>query len=414
MRNASTPEMPSYPMPLSEEITVSAVMPCLNEARTLPICIARIRQAFAALGIAGEIVVADNGSSDGSREIAAALGARVVLERRQGYGSALSAGISQCQGRIIVMADADDSYDWSRLGDFASKIDEGYDLVVGNRFLGGIEPGAMPPLHRYFGNPLLSTIARRLYNIPLGDFHCGMRAFTRLAAARMVLRTGGMEFATEMVVNAAQAGLRIAEIPTRLYQDKRGRPPHLRSFHDGWRHLRFMVTYAPDVLYLLPGLIMLAVGFAGMCLLSRGATDVAGFHFGIHFLALASLLALLGANVTAFGIFAKVMNSSRCAIPPKSAVGRLLRIFTLERGLLTGLTLSVAGIAVDGAILAEWLTRERGDMPETVHLAFVATTVLVLGVNLMFGSFLLYLLRDGDEKRDSKWPPPLSIGDTES
>ncbi|HRD89032.1 glycosyltransferase family 2 protein [Accumulibacter sp.] len=389
-------------VPLPAEIAVSAVMPCLNEARTLPLCVAKIRQAFAELGIAGEIVVADNGSTDGSPEIASELGARVVVERRQGYGSAVLAGISLCKGQTIIMADADDSYDWSTLGDFVRKIDEGYDLVMGNRFLGGIEPGAMPLLHRYVGNPVLSAIARRLYKIPIGDFHCGMRAFTRSAAERMLLRTPGMEFATEMVVNAAQAGLRIAETPTRLYPDKRDRPPHLRSFRDGWRHLRFMITYAPDALYLVPGLSMLGVGISGMALLAGGPTEIAGFHLGIHFLALASLLTLLGANVAGFGILAKVLNARRCPIPPQSAVGKVLRMFTLERGLVAGVALSFAGLAVNGAILAEWLARSRGDMAETVHLAFVATTLLVFGVNLMFGSFLLYLLRDGEETRASR------------
>lgn len=393
--------MASDAVSLPRMIAVSALMPCLNEAQTLPLCIAKIAQAFAELGIVGEIVVADNGSTDNSREIAASLGARVVLERRQGYGSALLAGIGQCQGQIIVMADADDSYDWSTLGDFVSKIDEGYDLVMGNRFLGGIEPNAMPPLHRYLGNPLLSTIARWLYKIPIGDFHCGMRAFTRAAAARMLLRTPGMEFATEMVVNAAQAGLRIAETPTRLYPDKRDRPPHLRSFRDGWRHLRFMITYAPDALYLVPGLMMLSVGAAGMALLSAGPTDIAGFHLGIHFVALSCLLTLLGANVVGFGVFAKVLNAHRCPIPPQSTVAGLLRIFTLERGLLAGISLSLGGLAVNGAILAEWLARGRGDMPETVHLVFVATTFLVLGVNIMFASFLLYLLHERNEQGDS-------------
>ena len=237
----------------SREILVSAVMPCLNEEKTLGLCIDKIQRAFDEMGITGEIVVADNGSSDRSVEIAESLGARVVRERRKGYGSALLAGISAARGRIVVMADADDSYDWSVLGDFVRKIEEGHDLVMGNRFKGGIEPGAMPPLHRYFGNPVLSMLARVMYRIPINDFHCGMRAFTRESFDRMKVRTAGMEFATEMVVNASHAGLRIAEIPTRLYPDKRDRPPHLRSFRDGWRHLRFMLTYAPDWLYLVPG-----------------------------------------------------------------------------------------------------------------------------------------------------------------
>lgn len=378
---------------------VSAVMPCLNEEKTLGQCIDKAMRAFAVLGIVGEVVVADNGSSDTSIAVAEAHGARVVTETRRGYGAALMAGIASARGRIVVMADADDSYDWSRIGDFLTKIDEGFDLVMGNRFRGGIAPGAMPPLHRYFGNPLLSTLARIMYDIPIGDFHCGMRAFRRDVFGRINPRTPGMEFATEMIVNAAHAGLRIAEIPTPLYPDKRDRPPHLRSFRDGWRHLRFMVTYAPDWLYLAPGVVMLLAGLAGCALLARGPMIVANFKMGIHFLALSSLLVLLGANVTGFGVIAKVLNEDRCPIGPASPTGRLLRVFSLERGLLTGLVMFLAGLSGAGSILVEWLSRERGAMPETVHLAFVATTLLALGVNLMFGSFLLYLLRESRSAR---------------
>ena len=224
------------------EIHVTAVMPCLNEERTLGGCIEKAQRAFREMGIVGEVVVADNGSTDRSVAIAESLGARVVHEPRKGYGSALMAGIADARGRVVVMADADDSYDWTSLGEFVKKMDEGYDLVMGNRFKGGIEPGAMPALHRYLGNPVLSTLARVMYGIPIADFHCGMRAFTREAFERMNPRTPGMEFATEMVINASHAGLRIAEIPTRLYPDKRDRAPHLRPFRDGWRNLRFMLA----------------------------------------------------------------------------------------------------------------------------------------------------------------------------
>ncbi len=379
---------------VADRCEVSAVMPCLNEERTLGLCIEKAMRAFAALGVVGEVVVADNGSSDASIAVAEAHGARVVTEARKGYGAALMAGIAAARGRVVVMADADDSYDWSRIGDFVTKIDEGFDLVMGNRFRGGIAPGAMPPLHRYFGNPVLSTLARTMYGIPIGDFHCGMRAFRRDVFGRINPRTPGMEFATEMIVNAAHAGLRIAEIPTPLYPDKRDRPPHLRSFRDGWRHLRFMVTYAPDWLYLVPGAMMLLAGIAGCVQLAAGPVSVAGFRMGIHFLALSSLLVLLGANVMGFGLIAKVLNEDRCPISPASATGRLLQVFSLERGLLAGLVLFLSGLAGAGSILVEWLSRERGAMPETVHLAFVATTLLALGVNLMFGSFLLYLLRE--------------------
>jgi glycosyltransferase involved in cell wall biosynthesis len=376
------------------QVYVSAVMPCLNEERTIGLCIEKAQRAFREMGIVGEVVVADNGSTDDSVAIAESLGARVAREARKGYGSALMAGIAAARGTIVVMADADDSYDWTSLGEFVKKIEEGHDLVMGNRFKGGIEPGAMPALHRYFGNPVLSTLARVMYRIPIADFHCGMRAFTREAFERMSVRTPGMEFATEMIVNASHAGLRIAEIPTRLYPDKRDRAPHLRSFRDGWRHLRFMLSYAPDWLYLAPGFAMAFLGLAGMALLARGPVSVGGFSMGIHFLAVFSLLAMLGTNVAGFGVFAKLVNEVRCPIPSDSILGRLLRVFTLERGLLVGLSLMLGGFAAIVAILVEWFARGRGGMTETVHLAFVATTVIVLGVNLMFGAFLLYLLRD--------------------
>jgi glycosyltransferase involved in cell wall biosynthesis len=389
----------SYAVPLadvmtSREILVSAVMPCLNEEKTLGLCIEKIQRAFDEMGIAGEIVVADNGSADRSVEIAESLGARVVRERRKGYGSALLAGISAARGRIVVMADADDSYDWAVLGDFVRKIEEGHDLVMGNRFKGGIEPGAMPPLHRYLGNPVLSMLARVMYRIPINDFHCGMRAFTRESFDRMKVRTAGMEFATEMVVNASHAGLRIAEIPTRLYPDKRDRPPHLRSFRDGWRHLRFMLTYAPDWLYLIPGSVLSLLGIAGMVMLATGPVTVGKISLGIHFLALASLFTLLGANVIGFGILARLIGARRNPIAPDSAIGRLLKWFSLERGLVIGGLFAATGFIFDGGILAEWVLRGFGDMAGTVHVAFVATTTMLLGINALFASFLFNMLRE--------------------
>lgn len=374
-----------------EEIHVTAVMPCLNEAKTIGICVEKAMRCFAQLGIRGEVVVADNGSSDESAKIAEALGARVVYERRKGYGAALMRGIESAHGRIIVMADADDSYDWSTIGDFVRKIEEGHDLVMGNRFQGGIEPGAMPLLHRYLGNPVLSTITRWLYRIPIGDFHCGMRAFTRDGYKRMKLRTSGMEFATEMVVYAAQAGLRIGEIPTRLYPDKRDRPPHLRSFRDGWRHLRFIVTYAPDYLYLLPGGLMAILGLTGMAGLAAGPAELMGRHFGIHFLALACLLFLTGANLIMFGTLAKAYHASYHPIPP-SLFGRFLSTFTLEKGLGTGILLLLLGIGTELCILLQWLYRGQGPMGDTVHLAFVGVAIAMLGLQTVFASFLLNMM----------------------
>lgn len=376
------------------EIRVTAVMPCLNEERTLGACIGKAQRAFREMDIVGEVVVADNGSTDGSVAIAEALGARVVHEPRKGYGSALMAGIAGARGRVVVMADADESYDWTSLGEFVNKVDEGYDLVMGNRFRGGIEPGAMPALHRYFGNPVLSTLARVMYRIPIADFHCGMRAFTREAFERMNVRTPGMEFATEMVINASHAGLRIAEIPTRLYPDKRDRPPHLRSFRDGWRHLRFMLTYAPDWLYLLPGGFLSLIGVVGMALLASGPLVVGTMRLGIHFLALASLFAILGCNVIGFGLLARLTNARRNPVVENSNFGRLLKHFTLERGLVFGVGLAASGLAIDSWILLEWISRGYGDMSDTVHVAFVASTIFVLGVNSVFGVFLLNMVRE--------------------
>ena len=379
---------------MSEEaIYVTAVMPCLNEENTIGACIEKAFRCFTQLGIRGEVVVADNGSTDRSVEIAESLGARVVHEARKGYGAALMAGIEGGRGSIVIMADADDTYDWLAMGDFVRQIESGFDLVIGNRFKGGIEPGAMPPLHRYLGNPVLSTVTRWMYRIPIGDFHCGMRAFTREAYRRMKLRTRGMEFATEMVVYAAQAGLRIGEIPTKLYPDKRDRPPHLRSFRDGWRHLRFIVTYAPDYLYLLPGALLALPGLAGLIALLNGPTNILGHSFGIHFLALSSLFLLSGAQLVTFGILAKAHHARYHPLPP-SLFSNFLTFFSLEKGLTVGMAVFLSGASIDAFILFHWLERGRGAMEDTVHLAFFAGTLTLVGLQVLFASFLLNMLRE--------------------
>lgn len=378
------------------DVMVSAVMPCLNEERTLAACIRKAQQSFRELGITGEVVVADNGSTDRSVEIAEALGARIIHESRKGYGAALMAGIEGARGRIIVMADSDESYDWLAIGDFVTKIQEGYDLVMGNRFKGGIAPGAMPPLHRYLGNPVLSTLTRLLYRIPIGDFHCGMRAFTKTAYTRMKLRTPGMEFATEMVVYAAQAGLRICEIPAKLFPDKRDRPPHLRSFRDGWRHLRFVVTYAPDYLYLWPGTLLGIFGLIGLIGLSTGPATVFGRDFGIHYLALACLSILSAVSIISFGILAKAFHARYHALP-RSAFSRFLDAFTLEKGLLLGLLFLASGGGANIYILSNWILRRGGEMSDTVHMAFVAATAMLMGLQFLFGAFLLNMFKADTE-----------------
>jgi glycosyltransferase involved in cell wall biosynthesis len=377
-------------------IAVSAVIPCLNEQETLAICIQKAFQAFTDLGVAGEVIVADNGSTDRSVEIATGLGARVVHERRKGYGAALLRGIQESRGEIILMADADDSYDWSAIAPFIRKVREGYDLVMGNRFRGGIRPGAMPKLHRYLGNPILSLVARIAFRTEIGDFHCGMRAFTRSAFERMRLRTTGMEFATEMVANAAHQRLRIAEIPVVLHRDKRTRPPHLRSFRDGWRHLRFILTYAPDHLYLIPGAMMLTAGLLLEATLARGPVTIGGLYVGVHFVALGALLALMGFNIINLGVLAKTLMSQRYRGLRSRTVAFVRRRFSLEIGLITGFMLIAAGVTTDAALAAHWVLRYGAPMDSTVHLAFVATTSVVLGVNLVCSSFLLHMILAGD------------------
>jgi glycosyltransferase involved in cell wall biosynthesis len=382
-------------------IEVSAVIPCLNEATTIGICIQKAFASFSALGIRGEVVVADNGSVDDSVKVAERLGGRVVHESTKGYGAALSRGIREARGNIVIIGDADDSYDWAAIGPFIAKIREGYDLVMGNRFRGGIMRGAMPALHRYLGNPVLSWIGRIAFHTDVGDFHCGMRAFTRAAFFRMGTTSSGMEFATEMVANAACLGLRISEIPTKLYPDKRNRPPHLRSFRDGWRHLRFILTYAPDYLYLIPGVSLFLVGLFIQCLLIRGTITISGISIGANTLALGSLLTLVGFNILNLGVLAKALMAHRYAGLNTRLVGWIHSRFTLEAGLMIGLALVFLGIGIDVATAIEWLRTFLGPMEKTINLSFVATTILVLGVNLMFSSFLLHMILLVNS--ESKW-----------
>src|SRR6266481_1663323 len=358
----SQPELIAPP----SHIRLTAVMPCLNEERTVGVCIEKAFRAFRSMGIAGEVVVADNGSTDCSVELASKLGASVVHVAKKGYGAALAAGIEAARGDYVIMAD----------------LDEGNDLVVGNRFSGGIDPGAMPRLHRYLGNPVLSWLARKVHGAPVGDFHCGMRAFRRDAFPRMNVRTSGMEFATEMIVNSAKAGLRIAEVPTRLRRDGRDRPPHLRSFRDGWRHLRFILTYGPNYLYLAPGGICFVTGLAMVAALVRGPVIVAGHYFGIHFLALACALTLVGFNIINYGILAKVVGLSRSSVITSRVARWAMSRFSLEGALIVGASLVLLGVGCDGWLLFKWLNSGEEPMESTVHTVFAATLALVIGLYL--------------------------------
>ena len=367
---------------------ISAVMPCLNEEETIGLCIEKAFRCFREIGVDGEVVVSDNGSTDQSVKIAKNLGANVVHQKIKGYGAALIAGIEAAEGDIIIMADSDDSYDWLAMRAFIEKVEEGYDLVMGNRFKGGILPGAMPFLHRYIGNPILSKISGIFYNIPVGDFHCGMRAFTREAYKKMNLQTEGMEFATEMVVRAARSNLRIVEVPISLYPDKRNRKPHLRTFRDGWRHLRFIMTYAPNYLYLAPGGLLFILGALLMVLLIKGPVLISGLYIGSHFMALGLLLTLIGINIICQGIIAKVYLVSQTPDQRNRIVSWLNKYFTLERGLLLGVSILGIGISIDAILFFKWVL-VGSSMESSVHLAFVGTGLIAVGFNFLFSSFII-------------------------
>jgi glycosyltransferase involved in cell wall biosynthesis len=377
---------------------VSAIIPCLNEERTLGVCIEKAFTAFAKRGIRGEVVVGDNGSTDRSIEIAEALGARVIRQPVRGYGAAISAAAGAARGRYLIMADADDSYDWSEIDGFIDALESGAELVMGNRFAGGIQAGAMPPLHRYLGNPVLSAVARWLHRSPIRDFHCGMRGFTRDAFGKMGARSPGMEFASEMVINAHRAGLDIREVPIKLYPDKRGRPPHLRSFRDGWRHLRLIIAHAPDTMYLIPGLVLLVLGIFGLAALARGPIRVAGHYFGIHFVALSAMATLIGLTAILLGMLAKVAIAIYHPEHKGRVVPWLKRGRPLEWLILSGSLLTAAGFAADGLLAFKWIF-VGGPMEQSVHFVFVATTASVAGVTMVLSAFVLKLLLDNLDDR---------------
>jgi hypothetical protein len=382
------PRRVASPAPL-----VSAIIPCLNEEATLGICIEKALAAFGRRGIAGEVVVGDNGSTDRSVEIAQSLGARVVHQPVKGYGAAISAAAGAARGKYLIMADADDSYDWSELDGFIDALEDGAELVMGNRFAGGIEAGAMPPLHRYLGNPVLSAVARWLHRSPIRDFHCGMRGFTREAFGKMGARSLGMEFDSEMVINAHRAGLAIREVPIKLYPDKRGRPPHLRSFRDGWRHLRLIIAHAPDTMYLVPGLVLVTLGIFGLAVLAGGPVRVGGQYFGIHFVALSSMASLIGLSAILLGALAKVAIVIYHPTGSSRVVPWLKRGRPLEWLVATGSLLTVGALAADALLAFKWIF-VGGAMEQSVHLVFAITTACVAGVMMVMSGFVLKLLLD--------------------
>ncbi|WP_260703254.1 glycosyltransferase family 2 protein [Edaphobacter flagellatus] len=376
------------------ELTVTILMPCLNEAETLAYC---VRQAVAALrdnNVDGEVLIADNGSTDGSQKIAVEEGARVVDVPIRGYGAALMHGIMAAHGKYVLMADADASYDFGHLPRFLEKLDQGNDLVMGNRFKGEIKPGAMPPLHKYLGNPVLSFIGRLFFDIPVGDFHCGIRAMRRDAILGLDLHTTGMEYASEMVVRSSLAGLKIAEVPTTLSPDGRSRAPHLRTWRDGWRHLRFLLLYSPRWLFLYPGILSFCVGLVLSLWLIQGPQTLGGRTFDVDTLTYALFLVIIGAHISVFAVSAKVFGTQEGFLPIEPRYERIFQYITLETGLVFGCFLLLLGAGLFGYAVHLWHLAGYGDLSpqRMLRLTLPSATCIMLGVEAIFGSFFLSLL----------------------
>ncbi|WFU70862.1 glycosyltransferase family 2 protein [Bradyrhizobium sp. CB2312] len=383
--------IPSVTMP---ELELTILMPCLKEAETLAVCIAKAQTFLGRAQIAGEVLIADNGSTDNSQHIAEAGGARVIDVPMRGYGAALRAGIAAARGRYIVMGDADDSYNFERLDAFLKRLRAGDDLVMGNRFRGGIEAGAMPFLHRYLGNPVLSWLGRLFFRTPLRDFHCGIRGFSRGSIAKLDLRTTGMEFASEMVVRATLVGLKISEVPTTLSKDGRSRPPHLRTWRDGWRHLRFLLLYSPRWLFFYPGASLVAAGTVLSGLLFLGPIRIAGISFEIRTMLVACTCLIVGIQGVCFATIARGFAEDLNLLPPSPRYGRIIEAFTLERLVFGGAAIFLAGIAGLVTAVVRWGEVHFGSLDVSGLLGMVAlsTTAITVGAQLIFTGFLAGLM----------------------
>jgi glycosyl transferase family 2 len=396
LAKVSNVEYRSLPLPEQHayKIELSVVMPCLNEAETLGACILKAQKAFNEANVVGEVIIADNGSTDGSIEIANRLGAKVVHVQERGYGNALAGGIAAASGKYIIMGDADDSYDFGHAPRFLAQLRAGADLVMGNRFKGGIQPGAMPPLHRYLGNPMLTRIGRLFFGGSCGDFYCGLRGFSKQAFENMGLRTTGMEFATEMVVKATLLGMKVTEVPTTLSPDGRTRPPHLRTWRDGWRTLRFFLLYSPRWLFLYPGVSLILVGaLLGLWLLP-GPRSVGNVTFDVHTMLYTAVLILLGYQAVTFAFCTKLFAISEGLLPPDPTLDEFFRYITLEVGLLVGAALIVLGLTTSVYAVTLWGTQHFGSMDysHTMRIVIPGAVFLTLGVQTVFVSFFLSVL----------------------
>jgi glycosyltransferase involved in cell wall biosynthesis len=372
-----------------ETVEVSVVMPCLNEAASIARCVLKAGQGLERAGFKGEVIVADNGSEDESAEIARAHGARVVDEPRRGYGSAYQRGIEAARGKYIVMGDADDTYDFAQIERFVKPLREGYDFVIGNRFRGQMAKGAMPKLHQYVGNPILSAVLRGMFKTSIGDAHCGMRSFTREAYDKMELQTTGMEFASEMVIHAARAKLRMLEIP--ISYGRRAGQSKLRTFRDGWRHLRFMFLYSPDHLFIIPGIVLLVIGFAVMAALLPGRVIIHGRSFDIHFMLVGGFLTIVSVQILCLGVLAKAYSYTEHFQKDDRLIRWLLRHFTLERALALGAVGLVVGLVFAGGVVWKWAASGFGEL-QAVRPLFFGLVILVNSLQFMFTSFLFSMM----------------------
>ncbi|HLW33562.1 MAG TPA: glycosyltransferase family 2 protein [Aequorivita sp.] len=373
---------------------LSVVMPCLNEAETLAVCITKAQGFFERENVAGEVIIADNGSTDGSQQIALNLDATVVDVPQKGYGSALRGGIEAANGKYIIMGDADDSYDFTNLMPHLIKLREGNDLVMGNRFKGGIKKGAMPFLHRYLGNPVLSFIGRLFFRSDIGDFHCGLRGFSKEAYNKMELKTTGMEFASEMIVKASLKDMQIAEVPTILSPDGRSRPPHLNTWRDGWRHLRFLVLYSPLWLFFIPGIIMMLIGLIASVALTIGPVTIGKINFDVHTLLFSSGLLLIGFQFVLFYGLTKVFTVENDLLPKSNKYDRLFKFINLERGLILGLLMVMGGLILSFSAYSDWQQLSFGDIESNVIFRMVipAVTLMLLGVQVILFSLFFSIL----------------------
>jgi len=377
-----------------EQIELTILMPCLNEAETLEVCIQKAKTFLETSGISGEILIADNGSTDGSVEIAKKCGARVEHVPVKGYGAALIGGCHAAKGKYVIMGDADDSYDFLNLMPFVEKLREGYELVMGNRFQGGIAKGAMPPLHRYLGNPVLSFIGRLFFPSSIGDFHCGLRGYEREAILKLNLHTTGMEYASEMVVKATMYDLKMTEVPTSLSPDGRSRAPHLRSFRDGWRHLKFLLLHSPNWLFLYPGMFFSILGFLITVILMFGPVRIGHVTFDIHTMLYGAAMVMIGTNMIFFSLFTRIYAIRTNFIPIKEPVSAKLAKLTTEKGAVAGLLLTVAGVIMTVAAFVIWKNTSFGNLnpQEMMRMTIPALTLMVVGIETIFASFFIGIL----------------------